>query len=248
MPAAASAPFPHLDALQAIFVRASGAGSPSPDEGVGRSLFPQPFLTAGGLMWPWHQAHRVLHEWAQWTREAPDDVTSVGRLVRLPYLPSVPLELRGRSLVVVEVAIPREPWVAAGRLAALRRLEPEIDTIGVVGPGALHPLHTEVEVEAPAVAGHMALAGLPGAAIDAFVAIAGPGSGSNLLSASLRHLGPAYGMAAAGIAAGEDDETGLEVRLALLASRLAPFAAGRGAAAIPALEDVRLRRAGMSRN
>jgi hypothetical protein len=248
MPAAASAPFPHLDALQAIFVRASGAGSPSPDEGVGRSLFPQPFLTAGVLMWPWHQAHRVLHEWAQWTREAPDDVTSVGRLVRVPDLPSVPLELRGRSLVVVEVAIPREPWVAAGRLAALRRLEPEIDTIGVVGPGALHPLHTEVEVEAPAVAGHMALAGLPGAAIDAFVAIAGPGSGSNLLSASLRHLGPAYGMAAAGIAAGEDDETGLEVRLALLASRLAPFAAGRGAAAIPALEDVRLRRAGMSRN
>jgi hypothetical protein len=196
-----------------------------------------------------HHAHRVLHEWARWTREAPDDVTSVGRMVRFPYLPSVAPELRGRSMVVIEVAIPREPWVAAGRLAALRRLEPEIDTVAIVSPDAVHPLHTEVDLDAPAVSGHMALAGLPGAAIDAFVAIAGPGSGSSLLSASLRHLGPAYGMAAAGIAAGDDEVTRMEVRLALLASRLAPFAAGRGAAAVPALEDVRRRRgrrAGMS--
>src|SRR3954454_1604238 len=195
----ALAPFFHLDALGALLDRSSAAAEASPEpSGIGRSLFPMPFVTAGTLMWPWEHAHRVLHEWARWTETVPDDVTSVGRLVRFPMLPSLPVELRGRCLVAIEVAIPREPWVAAGRLAALRRLDPEIDTVATIDPGRLPDLHTIVDTPEPAVSGHMALSGLPGAAVDAFVAIAGPGSGSNLLTASLRHLGPAYGMAAAG--------------------------------------------------
>src|SRR3954470_9870345 len=126
---AASAPFPHLDALQAIFDRAAGLPADPSADSVGRTLFPGPFVTAGTLLWPWEQAHRVLYEWARWTREMPHDVTSAARLVRLPPLAMVPAELRGRAFVAIEVAIPREPWIAAGRLAALRRLEPVIDTI-----------------------------------------------------------------------------------------------------------------------
>jgi hypothetical protein len=236
-----SAPFPHLDALQAIFDRSCDSPAPDSSAGLRRSLFPQPFVTAGTLMWPWAHAHRVLHEWAGWTRRVPDDVTSVARLVRLPHLHIVPSHLRGRSMVTIELAIPREPWVAAGRLLALRRLEPELDTIAILHPDAIHPLLTAVEVDPPAVAGHMALDALPADAIDAFVEIAGPASGSNLLSASLRHLGPAYGMAAAGVPADGEDVARLEVRLALLASRLAPFAAGRGAAAQPAQDAAQAR-------
>jgi hypothetical protein len=225
-PMLASAPFPHLDALQALFDRAAGLPT-APVAGCGRSLFPMPFVTAGSLAWPAQHAHRVLHEWARWTREVPHDVTSVARLVQLPRLQVVPAELRGRSLVVIEVAIPREPWVAAGRLAPLRRLLPELDTVAVVDPDALPALHTEVAVPAPALAEHMPLSALPGSLIDAFVAIAGPASGSHLLTASLRHLGPAYGTAAAGIPVDEEDAELTQIRLELLASRLAGYAAGR---------------------
>src|SRR4051794_3451663 len=135
-------PFPHLDALQSILDRASGQPA-APPQRLGRALFGgQPFVTAGTLMWSWEHAQRVLHEWARWTREMPHDVTSVARIVRLPRVPGFPAGLRGRSLVAIEVAIPREPWIAAGRLAALRRLEPEIDTVVVADPDALHPMHT----------------------------------------------------------------------------------------------------------
>jgi hypothetical protein len=232
MPSAAT-PFPHLDALQAIYERAAGLPASAPADHVGPALFPQPFVTAGTLMWSWEHAHRVLHEWARWTREMPHDVTSVARIVRLPRVPGVPAELRGRALIAIEVAIPREPWIATGRLAALRRLEPEIDTVAVVAPGAVHPMHTACDVPAPAAGEHMGLESLPGAAIDAFVAIAGPASGANLLSAAIQSFGPAYGVCAAGLAVDEDDAAALEVRLALLTGRLAPFAAGR-----PAVEDI----------
>jgi hypothetical protein len=232
MPAAA--PFPHLDALQSIFDRAAGlTAAPTRSEHLGRSLFPGPFVTAGTMLWPWEHAHRVLYEWAAWTREMPHDVTSAARLVRLPPLSFVPAELRGRSFVAIEVAIPREPWIAAGRLAALRRLGPDIDTVGVHDPDAVHPLHTCAAVGAPAVGEHVGLESIPAAAIDAFIAIAGPGSGSNLLFAALRHFGPAFAMCAAGLPVDADDASRLEVRLGLLTGRLAPYAVGR-----PPVEDI----------
>jgi hypothetical protein len=228
-----AAPFPHLDALQALLDRAADA-EPAPRERIGRALFgAQPFVTTGTLYWPWEHAHRVLHEWAAWTREMPHDVTSVARIVRLPALPGVPAEFRGRALIAVEVAIPREPWIAAGRLTALRRLDPGLDTIVVGGPDMVHPLHAYADVAAPAVAMQVGLEALPGTALDAFAAVAGPGSGANLLSASLQHFGPAYGLSAVGLPVDEEDAAGLEIRLALLAGRLAPFATGR-----PAVEDV----------
>jgi hypothetical protein len=232
----ASAPFPHLDALAALLDRAAGVdeGDARQQDGLGRTLFPTPFVTGGALMWPWEHAHRVLHEWAPWTREAPHDVTSAVRLVRLPRLPVVPQPLRGRALVVVELAVPGEPWTAAGRIARLRRLDPEIDTVGIVPPAAVPDLYTGVDVPAPAVAGHMALSGMSPDVVDAFLAVAGPGSGTNLVSAALRHLGPAYAMAATGIPADADDIVRIEIRLGLLAGRLGRYAAGRPAPAEPA--------------
>jgi hypothetical protein len=222
MPAAL---FPHLDAIQAIYDRAAGRSSAA--AALGPSLFPGPFVTTGSLIWPVERASHVLHEWARWTRSVPHDVTSVARIVRLPHLPLVARELRGRSLVVVEVAIPREPWIAAGRVAELRRLEPEIDTVAAERPDAVHPLHTAFDVPAPAVGDQVCLESLPVAAVEAFLAAAGPNSGSNLLTASLRHLGPAYAAAAAGVASDADEASRLDVRLTLLAGRLAPYAIGR---------------------
>jgi hypothetical protein len=227
MPASAAAPFPHLDALEVIFARAAGFAGPGrrPNE-VARSLFPDPFLSAGSLLWPWQHAHRVLHEWAAWTRELPGDIASAARIVHLPHLPLVPATLRGRGLVAIEVAIPGEPHAAGERLRQLRRLEPEIDAVAVMDPGSLPALHTSATVSPPAVASWMPLDGLAPAAIDAFVAAIGPASGSHLLTAALRQLGPVHGMTAAGVGTSPEDASRIDLQLARLETRMAAFAPG----------------------
>jgi hypothetical protein len=228
MPASTAAPFVHLDALDAIFGGAAGITSAGrrPNE-IARSLFPGPFVSGGALLWPWEHAHRVLHEWALWTRDVPGEVISAARIVHLPHLPVVPAALRGRGLVAVEVAIPGEPHVAADLLSALRRLEPEHDTVALMDPGSLPALHTSATVPPPAAASWMPLAGLPPASIDAFVEAAGPASRSHLLTAALRQLGPVLGMTAAGVAASAEDASRIDLQLARLEDRMAPFAPGR---------------------
>jgi hypothetical protein len=183
-------------------------------------------VTSGALMWPAGHAHRVLHEWAQWTASVPRDVTSTARLVRFPRLAGVPRELRGRALVVVEVAIPGEPWVAQGRLAALRRLGPEIDTVVLGTPADVPAMHLRLELPAAASGRHIPLSGMDADVVEAFLAAAGPTSGAAVASAELRHTGVGYAASVASRATTEDDASRLEVRLDLIAERLAPWVHG----------------------
>jgi hypothetical protein len=208
----APAPFFHLEALRSV-LEGSAATAGADSAPSARSVFPLGFVTTGALLWPQEHAHRVLHEWAQWTRSVPEDVTSTGRLVRFPRLSGVPAALRGRAFVAVDVAIPGEPWVAEGRLAALRRLGPEIDTVALTNGGAVPAVHLGLEVPAAAIGRQAPLPALTPAVVDAFVAAAGPASGSPLASAELRHAGRAYAVSAVGRATGEEDASRLGVRL-----------------------------------
>ena len=61
----------------------------------------------------------------------------------------------------------------------------------MVPPAGLAELHMDPPDPLPYTGEGMMLAELPARAIDAFVAAAGPGSGSPLVSAEIRHLGGA---------------------------------------------------------
>ena len=76
-------------------------------------------------------------------------------------------------------------------LAPLRALGPEMDSFGPMAPGGLSYVHMDPEGPTPGIGGHTMLGELDDAPIDALVAIAGPGSGSPLVGAELRHLGGA---------------------------------------------------------
>lgn len=227
MPSAAPAPFLHLQALRAVLDGAAAHPVAVADARLARSVFPTANVTTGALMWPAGHAHRVLHEWAPWTRTVPQDVTSTARLVRYPRLPGVPPELRGRALVIVEVAIPGEPWVAQGRLATLRRLSPEIDTVVIGSPDDVPAAHLGLELPASASGRHIPLSRVDADVVDAFLAVAGPSSGAAIASAELRHLGTGYAASAASRATTEDDASRLEVRLEAIAERLDPWVQGR---------------------
>jgi FAD/FMN-containing dehydrogenase len=209
------------------------------------ALHPIRELYAGAMFWPWERSSEVLHAWREWTLTAPDEVTSSARILQLPPLPDIPEPLRGRAWVTIDAAVIGTRAFGAETVAALRDLEPEIDTFDMVAPVALSRLHNDPEQPVPGMAEHRMLADLPAEAIDAFVAATGPGSGSALLAAEIRHLGGALGVAkpgsgalsrldaaylafGVGIAASPELIAGLEATLPRFKAALAEWDAGRG--------------------
>ena len=153
-------------------------------------LFPVTEAYAGVLWYPIERGSEVLHAWAELTRRGlPDELTTLGRFLRLPPIPEVPAEIRGREFVIVEALHLGDPAEADALLAPLRALGPVNDTVATVPVPALSHLHMDPEHPVPGAGDGLMLDRLPGAAIDAVTASAGAGAGFPLLSVELRHLG-----------------------------------------------------------
>jgi FAD/FMN-containing dehydrogenase len=153
-------------------------------------LVPATDVYAGILWWPIEREREVLHAWAELTRnEPPDELTTVGRYLRLPPAPHVPEHLRGRSFVVVEVVHLGEPAQADELLAPLRALGPEMDTIRRIPTPALAHMHMDPEQRVPVAGDGLLLRSLPPEAIETLVSTSGAVSPSPLVSLELRHLG-----------------------------------------------------------
>ena len=68
------------------------------------TLYPIRELYAGTLFFPIQRTAEMLSAWRAWTATAPDEVTSLGRILRFPPLPQAPEQLRGRDFALVEAA------------------------------------------------------------------------------------------------------------------------------------------------
>jgi hypothetical protein len=154
-------------------------------------LYPVPELYAGMMAWPWERTGDVLHAWRELAPGLPDEMGTWARILQVPPLPDIPEPVRGRQLVVVEVAYLGAEDAGGELLRPLRELGPELDTCASAPPAMLGQLHMDPEDPVPAAGRGRLLDELPAAAVDAIVAAAGPGSGSPLLSLELRLLGGA---------------------------------------------------------
>lgn len=154
-------------------------------------LYPISEVYAGVLFFPWERSAEVLHAWNEWRADAPEEVTSVGRILQFPPFPEVPDELRGKQFAVVEAVVVGEEALGAEILEPLRTLGPALDTFAVVPPAGIAELHMDPPEPVPYTADGMMLRELPAAGIDAVVAATGPESGSQLVSFEIRHLGGA---------------------------------------------------------
>ena len=67
-----------------------GGGSVGVVTALEMALYPVAKLYAGALFFPIERASEVLHAWREWTDTVPDEVTSIGRLLRLPPVPELP--------------------------------------------------------------------------------------------------------------------------------------------------------------
>lgn len=161
-------------------------------------LHPVDELYAGVLFFPWERSAQVLHAWHDWTATLGEETTSVGRVTQFPDVPDVPEPLRGRPFVVVEAFHLGDGTEGARILEPLRRLGPEIDTFAMVPPAGLAEIHMDPTEPLPYRTDHLVLADLTPAAIDDLLAAVGPGSGSELVSVEIRHLGGALGRAEPG--------------------------------------------------
>jgi FAD/FMN-containing dehydrogenase len=198
-----------------------GGGSFGIVTAIELELHPVGELYAGMLAFPWERAGEVLRAWREWTSTAPDEASSAGRILQFPPMPEVPEALRARSFAIIEVAYLGDEASGAELLAPLRALGPEIDTFAMVSPEGLLALHMDPPHPVPGTGDGAQLDIVPVEAIDALVEVAGPGSGSPLLSVELRHLGGALARAGEGHGA----LAMLEGDFALFAVGMAPHAA-----------------------
>jgi UDP-N-acetylenolpyruvoylglucosamine reductase len=165
------------------------------------TLFPLEQVFAGWMIWPWEQSERVLSAWRDWTETTPDEITSVGRILQLPNVEMIPEPLRGRDLVVVEIAYQGDEASGRELLEPLLRLEPEMSTLATMPAAGLVRLHADPEGKTPGIGDGVMLGSLPDDAIAAAVDVAGPGSGSPFISFEIRQLGGALGRRAEGAGA-----------------------------------------------
>ena len=161
-------------------------------------LHPITDVFAGMMLWDISHAEPVLRHWAEWSVEAPDEVTTSFRIMRFPPMRELPDFLRGRELVVVDGAVLGDDAFGAEQIAGLRALNPEMDTFTRVPAASLITLHMDPPGPTPNVGGHTMLGALDGAAVDAFLEAFGPGAETALLFAELRQLGGALGRPAEG--------------------------------------------------
>ena len=156
-------------------------------------LYPIAQVYAGALFFPWERSAEVIHVWRDWIRTVTDEVTSVARILQFPPIDEVPEPIRGRSFAIVHAYSLGTEAEGIERLAPLRALAPEIDTVRMVPPVELSEMHMDPPDPLPYLGEHLVLGDLPSTAIDEFVAAAGPGSGSTLASVEVRHAGGALG-------------------------------------------------------
>lgn len=160
--------------------------------GVEIDLLPIAEIYGGALYFDGADAAEVLHEWRGWCAQLPEDANTSVALQQLPPLPGVPEPLAGRLTVAVRYAALADPAEAERALAPMRAVaHPVMDTIGVLPYAAIGAVHADPEDPMPTHEDHTLLRELPAEAVDALLAMAGPGSGSVQAIVELRQFGGA---------------------------------------------------------
>jgi hypothetical protein len=155
-------------------------------------LFPVTEAYAGGLLFPPELAAEGLRRYRDWTAEAPEEVSSMVRMLNLPPLPDIPEPIRGKKWLAITATCLGSEEEGEKTIAPLREIgEPAMDTFDQVPTTALTRIGMDPEPPVPGLGHHATVKQLPDEAIDALVEAAGPDSDSPLLLAEVRHLGGA---------------------------------------------------------
>lgn len=156
-------------------------------------LLPLTQLYAGGLYYAAEDAAPVLHAYREWAATLPESVTTSVAMLRLPPLPELPPQLRGRFTVHLRFAHVGAAQEGEALLAPMRAVaEPVLDAVGTIPYAAVDSIHRDPVDPLPVTAEHgMLLRDLTAETVDALLAAAGPQAQVPLAMVELRQLGGA---------------------------------------------------------
>ncbi len=200
-------------------------------------LFPLTHVYAGTLFFPIERASEVLQAWRELTLTAPDELTSIGRIMQFPPLPELPEPFRGNSYAMVEIIFVGDEAVGHELVRPLRELGPAMDTVGTIPVTELSELHMDPPQPVPAMGDGFMLDSLTEETVKAVVELA---VGSPFVSFEVRHAGgtlaeakPEHGALASldaeylgfavGIPSSPDVAEAIETQLDRMHERLAPW-------------------------
>ncbi|MFI5028848.1 MAG: FAD-binding oxidoreductase [Solirubrobacterales bacterium] len=154
---------------------------------------------AGALVFPAEVGAEAVRTYRDWAAAMPDEVSSVIRFITPPPIPDVPEPIRGRPLLTIDGACIGSQEEGEAAIAPLREIgETIMDTYAWMPTAGLSRIHMDPETPVPGIGEGGLVTELSDEAIDAFVGVAGPGSGSPLLLSEIRQLGGAFGRPAEG--------------------------------------------------
>jgi hypothetical protein len=161
-------------------------------------LVPLSEVYGGALYFDGTDAATVLHAWRDWCADLPEQGTTSIALLQLPPIPGVPEPLAGRLTVAVRFVWTGEPAEGERLLTPIRDCAaPLIDAVGPMPYTAIGMVHSDPVDPMPAHEAGDLLSDLPPAAVDALLAVTGPGSGSPQTVVEVRQLGGAVARGAA---------------------------------------------------
>ncbi|GAA4901151.1 FAD/FMN-containing dehydrogenase [Actinomycetospora succinea] len=203
------------------------------------ALHPVSRLYGGGIFFPGEASPQLLHAWREWVATLPDEASTSIALLRLPPDPSLPPPLQGAFVAHLRFAYLGTAEEGAALLAPMRAVAGAIaDMVDEMPFAAIDAIHSDPTDPMPIWDDSATLSALPAAAVDALLAVAGPGVETPLIMAELRHFGGAIAKAGAGrhdAVAGRDAAFGLYA----LAPMFPPVAAIAPAAARGVVDAVR---------
>ncbi|WP_425003710.1 FAD-binding oxidoreductase [Mycolicibacterium sp. S3B2] len=157
-----------------------------------------PEFYGGAVYFDGSDAAAVLHAWRSWSAGLPETVNTSIAIQQLPPLPGVPEPLAGRMTVAVRYTAVGDFAEAERLLAPMRTVAtPLLDSVAVLPYAAIGAVHADPVDPMPVIEDQALLSDLPVAAVDALLAVAGPGSGSPQVIVELRMLGGAFARPAA---------------------------------------------------
>jgi FAD/FMN-containing dehydrogenase len=213
-----------------------GGGSFGVVTAIEIELFPFTEIYAGMLAFPIERASEVLNAWNDLLPSLPDEMTTVGRMLRVPPLPEIPEVVRGRELTVVEAFYLGDEAEGRRLLQPLRDLGPEIDTIATMPTDQLIHVHMDPPQPVPGEGDHGMIAQrLTREGIDTFVEAFTSDAVKPLLAGELRQLGGA--LARSGPGHGAADTFDGAYTMFNVGMTPTPEVAAMVAAALPVMRD-----------
>jgi FAD binding domain len=157
-------------------------------------LLPIAEAYAGSVLLPAELTVAGLRAYREWAAGAPEEVSSMIRMMNLPPIPDVPEVIRGKRFLQIAACCIGSQEEGERVVAPLREIgEPLMDTFDQVPAPGLTRVAMDPEPPVPGLGHHAVISELPDEAIDAFYEAGGPESDSPLLLAELRQIGGALG-------------------------------------------------------